>query len=92
MTLYGVLWGPTIALLSRVYGSAGIAQVLGLALMQTVIGIGAAVGSAAGGKVAQIAGDAVAHALLAAICLATAFLTVPLLRPSNRVAELRGRG
>lgn len=75
VTAYGVMWGPTIALVSRAYGSVGVSQVFGFALMQTTIGVGIFLGAAAGGRIAQSAGDAVAAGLFAAVCVGTALGT-----------------
>jgi DHA1 family multidrug resistance protein-like MFS transporter len=71
ITLYGVIFGPAMALVSRAYEEAGIAQVLGFALMSLTTGIGLLAGSAAGGAVAHLAGDWTAYASAAGTCLAT---------------------
>lgn len=71
VNVYGVLMGPATAFLSHAYERAEVVQVFGFALMGLTNGAGFFVGSAAGGEIAHVAGDATAYALAAAICLAT---------------------
>ena len=52
VSTYGFLWGPSMTLASHAYDDAGIAQVLGFALIGLTIGVGFFVGSAAGGEIA----------------------------------------
>jgi MFS transporter, DHA1 family, solute carrier family 18 (vesicular amine transporter), member 1/2 len=81
ITSYGLLWGPTMALVSHAYEEHGVSQVVAFALMGLTSGIGLFVGSGAGGALADAAGDATVYVLLAAIGLATAAATGgPLLR------------
>lgn len=68
---YGVLWGPAMTVLSDAYEEAGIAQVLGFALMNVSAGVGIVIGSGVGGNIAHVAGDATAYAMAAGACLAT---------------------
>ena len=71
VTMYGVLIGPSLAFVSHAYDVAGIAQMLGFALMILISGIALFTGSAAGGWVAHVHGDAVSYALAAGIPFAT---------------------
>lgn len=71
VTVYGVLIGPSMALVSHAYEAAGLAQVFGFALMILIVGVGLFAGSAAGGWVASVGGDATSYALVAGITLAT---------------------
>jgi MFS family permease len=90
VTGYGVLWGPAMAVLSDAYEDATIPQVLGFALMNVAAGLGIVIGSAAGGTVAQRAGDVTAYALAAGMSLATALALALALREQHS-AELRAR-
>jgi MFS family permease len=72
LTTYGILFSPAMALTSRAYEDAGVAQVLGFALTGLTFGAGFFVGSAAGGEIAHLAGDVTAYALAAGTCLVTA--------------------
>ena len=71
ISVYGFLWAPVMSHLSRAYEETGVAQALGFALMSLSAGVGIIVGSAAGGEIAHLAGDAAAYAATAGICLAT---------------------
>jgi predicted MFS family arabinose efflux permease len=71
VTSYGVLWGPAMARASSEYEEMGVAQVLGFSLMSLTSGLGLSVGAAAGGRIAQVAGDGTTYGLAAAACLAT---------------------
>jgi DHA1 family tetracycline resistance protein-like MFS transporter len=75
ITSYGLLWGPTMALVSHAYEERGVSQVVGFALMGLTSGVGLFFGSGAGGAIADAAGDRAVYALLAAISLATALVT-----------------
>lgn len=68
---YGAFYTPGLALISRGAEVAGVAQGLAFGLMNACWGIGALVGPAAGGALAESAGDSVPYLLLAGICLAT---------------------
>jgi MFS family permease len=68
---YGVLFGPAMALASHAYEDAEVAHVFGFALIGLMFAGGFFLGSAAGGEIAHIAGDATAYALVAGICLVT---------------------
>jgi DHA1 family solute carrier family 18 vesicular amine transporter 1/2 len=71
VSTYGFLWGPSMTLVSHAYDEAGIALVLGFALIGLTIGVGFFVGSAVGGEIARLAGDATAYSVPAAMCLGT---------------------
>jgi MFS transporter, DHA1 family, solute carrier family 18 (vesicular amine transporter), member 1/2 len=75
ITSYGLLWGPTMALVSHAYEEHGVSQVVAFALMGLTSGIGLFVGSGVGGALADAAGDGTVYVLLAAIGLATAAAT-----------------
>lgn len=68
---YGLLWGPTMASLSRAYEQAGVSQPVGFALMNLTVGVAIVAGSAAAGEIAHLAGDFTAYAVSTAACLAT---------------------
>jgi MFS family permease len=86
VTTYGVLFGPAMALVSHGYEEAGVAQVLGFALVGLTFGVGFFVGSAAGGAIAHLAGDVTAYALAAGTCLATFVALLERARRPTRVA------
>ena len=67
--IYGLLWAPVMARLSRSYEAQGVAPAQGFALMNLSAGVGIVLGSAGGAEVAQLEGDAIAYAALAAACL-----------------------
>jgi predicted MFS family arabinose efflux permease len=85
VTTYGVLIGPSLAFASHAYEAAGLTQVLGFALMILISGIALFTGSAAGGWVAHIGGDAASYTLAAGICFST--FTVLALRSRVPVRE-----
>jgi MFS family permease len=68
---YGAFYTPGLGLISHGAELAGVAQGLAFGLMNACWGIGALVGPAAGGALAESAGDSVPYLLLAGICLAT---------------------
>jgi MFS family permease len=68
---YGSFYTPGLALISYGAESAGLAQGLAFGLMNACWGIGALIGPAAGGALADVAGDSVPYLVLAGICLAT---------------------
>ena len=68
---YGTLLTPGTTLISDSAERAGVAQGLAFGLMNGAWAVGAVIGPAAGGALAERAGDAVAFALLAVICAAT---------------------
>jgi MFS family permease len=72
---YGAFYTPGLALISRGAERAGVAQGLAFGLMNACWGIGALVGPAVGGALADIAGDSVPYLILAGTCLATYLAT-----------------
>jgi MFS family permease len=68
---YGVNWVPGTALLSDGAEKAGLDQGFGFALMNVAWAPANVVGAALGGVLAQVAGDAGAYLLAAALCLVT---------------------
>jgi MFS family permease len=68
---FGTFWSPSMAMLSDGWESAGVGHALGFALMNFAWAPGNVIGSAAGGGVAQAAGDTVAYGVLAVLCAAT---------------------
>ena len=78
---YGTFYTPGMALISDRAEHAGIAQGLAFGVMNLGWAMGAAVGPAAGGALAQASGDVVPYLLLAGICLATLAYSQPRLRP-----------
>ena len=68
---YGALYTPGMALVSDSAERNGIAQGLAFGVMNLGWALGAVIGPAAGGALAQSAGDVVPYLLLAGICLAT---------------------
>jgi predicted MFS family arabinose efflux permease len=68
---YGTFWAPATARLSESWESLGIEHALGFALMNFAWAPGHIVGSALGGSIAEVAGDAAAYAVLAGLCGAT---------------------
>lgn len=68
---FGMFWTPSMALISDGAEAVGIGHGLGFALLNFAWAPGNALGSAAGGALAEAAGDAATYGLLAGICLAT---------------------
>jgi len=68
---FGAFWAPAMALLSDGWESAGVGHALGFALMNFAWAPGNVIGSAAGGGLAEAAGDVAAYGALAALCLVT---------------------
>jgi MFS family permease len=85
--VYGAFFTPGMALVSDSAERSGIAQGLVFGVMNGAWAIGNVIGPAAGGALAESAGDALSYLLLAAICLATLAVAVaypqPRLRPSS---------
>lgn len=69
--VYGLLWAPAMAVISRAFQDAGVAQVVGFAAVVIPIGLGFIVGSAAGGRIGRSAGDASAYSFAAGLCVLT---------------------
>jgi hypothetical protein len=68
---FGMFWAPSMAMLSDGWEAAGVGHGLGFALMNFAWAPGHAVGSAVGGGIADVASDALAYGLLAALCMGT---------------------
>jgi MFS family permease len=80
---YGTFYTPGMALVSDGAERAGIAQGLAFGVMNLAWASGAAIGPAAGGALADSAGDVLPYVLLAGICLATLAYSQPRLRPRS---------
>jgi MFS family permease len=85
--VYGAFFTPAMALVSDGAERNGIALGLVFGVMNGAWAFGNVVGPAAGGALAQSAGDALSYLLLAGICLATLAVALgysqPRLRPSR---------
>jgi MFS family permease len=68
---YGAFYTPGLALISSGAEQSGLAQGLAFGLTNICWAVGALVGPAAGGALANVGGDAVPYLALAALCLAT---------------------
>jgi MFS family permease len=68
---YGAFYTPGLALISDGAERAGVAQGLAFGLMNACWGVGALIGPAVGGALADVAGDSVPYLILAGICFAT---------------------
>jgi predicted MFS family arabinose efflux permease len=68
---FGTFWAPSMAMLSDGWEAAGVSHGLGFALMNFAWAPGHAVGAAVGGGIADVASDALAYGLLAALCAGT---------------------
>ena len=80
---YGTFYTPGMALVSDGAERAGIAQGLAFGVMNLAWAAGAATGPAAGGALAQSAGDVLPYVVLAALCLVTLAYSQPRLRPRS---------
>jgi MFS family permease len=78
-----LFWGPAIALLADATEAAGLHLAIGFAFVNLAWAAGQVIGSAAGGALAEHAGDAVAPLVVAALALATLAMLV---RPRRRAA------
>lgn len=68
----GVLFGPTTALLSDAYSTAGVGRLFSFALVSFAGGVGTFLGSGVAGEVARAAGDRIAFGGIALLCFLTA--------------------
>jgi MFS family permease len=68
---YGGFYTPALAIISDGAEKLGIAQGLAFGVMNACWAVGALVGPAAGGALADATGDAVPYLVMAGICLAT---------------------
>ena len=73
---YGAFWGPASALLADAAERCGLAQGLAFGLMNFAWALGNFVGPAAGGGLADIAGDALPLVLAAAVCALVGLIPV----------------
>jgi DHA1 family solute carrier family 18 vesicular amine transporter 1/2 len=64
----GLLVGPAMALAAQSYEERGVALLLGFAFLSLTVGVGFFLGSAVGGALAHLAGDASAYVLGAFSC------------------------
>jgi MFS family permease len=80
----GLLWAPSMALLSDGAEAVGLEQGLAFGLMNLTWATGQSLGDLGGAKLGQVAGDEVAYLVLAAICVAgfAVLRTVSLPRPA----------
>jgi len=69
--VYGAFFTPGMALVSDSADRSGIAQGLVFGVMNGAWAVGNVVGPAAGGALAQSAGDSLSYVVLAALCLGT---------------------
>src|SRR3954454_9027581 len=65
----GLLWAPSMAMLSDGAESLGLEQGLAFGLMNLTWATGQSLGDLGGAKVSQVAGDEVAYLVLSAICV-----------------------
>jgi MFS family permease len=84
----GLLWAPSMAMLSEGAEDLGMDQGIAFALTNLTWGLGQAVGAAAGGATAQATSDLVPYAAAAGVCLLT---LVTALHPRRSVAGYDGR-
>ncbi len=70
--LFGTLWTPAMALLSRGAEDRGVNPAFAFGLANLAWGAGSALGGSGGGALAQAAGDSVPYVLLGMAALATA--------------------
>jgi MFS family permease len=80
---YGAFFTPGMALVSDSAERNGIALGIAFGVMNLGWALGAVIGPAAGGALAQASSDTLAYLLLAAICLGTLAYSQSRLRPSS---------
>jgi MFS family permease len=80
---YGSFFTPGMALVANGAERSGIAQGLVFGVMNGAWALGNAIGPAAGGALAQTAGDSLPYVLLAAVCIATLAYSQARLRLSS---------
>lgn len=80
---YGAFFTPGMALVSDGAERSGIAQGLVFGVMNGAWALGNVIGPAAGGALAQAAGDSLPYVLLAGVCVATLAYAQPRARPSS---------
>lgn len=79
-TAYGGLYAPAFALIAHGAEDTGLAQGLAFAAMNGAWSVGAVIGPAAGGSVAEALGDDIPFLASAAICLAALAFTASRMR------------
>jgi MFS family permease len=79
-TAYGGLYAPAFAMIAHGAEDSGLAQGLAFAAMNAAWSVGAVIGPATGGSVAEAAGDRVPLLVCAGVCLAALAFTVTRLR------------
>ena len=80
---FGAFFTPGMAILADSAERTGIAQGLAFGALNGAWAIGNVIGPAAGGALAQVAGDSLPYVLLAALCLLTFAYSQARLRPSS---------
>ncbi len=89
---YGVLFPPGMALIADGAEQAGLAQGLGFGMMNAAWAVGAVVGPAAGGAIADATGDRLPFLLSAALCLLGLIVArAPRRAPAGRIAVPRAK-
>ena len=91
--MIGLLWAPSMAMLSDGADAVGLEQGLAFGLMNLTWATGQSLGDIGGARLGEAAGDEVAYLLLSAICVA-AFLVLrarPVRRPATACGRRRGR-
>src|SRR3954452_5730292 len=81
----GLLWAPSMAMLSDGAEAVGLEQGLAFGLMNLTWATGQSIGDIGGAKLGQLAGDEVAYLVLSAVCI-LAFIVLrasPLRRPAT---------
>lgn len=84
----GSLWTPAMSLLAAGAEARGVDPAFGFGLANLVWGLATAFGGAAGGGLAELAGDAATFAVVAAVALVSAALVAALDRREHRPAGL----
>jgi MFS family permease len=88
---YGAFYTPAMAIISENAEAVGIAQGLAFGIMNACWAVGALVGPAAGGALADWTGDALPYGITAALCVVTLAAFRPRERRSAVAAALRSR-
>jgi len=84
-TVYGALYAPAFSLIARGADENGLPQGVAFALMNGSWAIGAVIGPAAGGAVAEAAGDRLPLAAAAVVCVATLAYVATRIRSASTV-------
>jgi predicted MFS family arabinose efflux permease len=78
VSIFGLMWGPAMALAADVHDRLGIEQLVTFGVMNVCASTGIVAGSAGGAAVAQLWGETTTYIAIAAICVVTALLLLPL--------------